>query len=591
MRLAVLRHSLRGDRAEGLVFGTFVGLLLAAGTIVVAVLWPAHLPMALAAWLMSWIFGPIFTGGGNETLRPEYFTMIPATPRRLAAGLLAGAFAGPAPVITLVALASMVVYGWRFGVLATLAGLVATVVTLVTMVMVSRVTVAIFGLLLRTRAAAVLAGLVTATVLALSGNGWALAVAFGMSADRSWAETLVRLLPSGWGVAAIESSPPAALAILAANVLMVALLVTAWAALLSRRVTSAARGGVPARRARPRPFPRVHGGWAVAAKELRTWSRDLTRVHLLSFAFFYSVVFTLLPVSIGWWGMVPFTGLIAIAMGAAGSASLYAGDGTALWLTLMTPGAERHDGRGRHLAWLLSVGPAAVLLSVAGTAASGETWAWPWVVALLPATLGGAAGLLVLIAVTSLVPAVDPHKRGGNPLDTGADAGAANGVAWLVLIAVPATALPAAAAVLIEPWTGGFVGVATGVLCAWGFGRIAAERLESGGAELLAMMKHGSAPRRPARDRQAAASRLPLGHRIAMAVCYSFAWLPLFPQGLVPMIFKLLDVDARVWFLALYLPEVWQWPTIVLMISVGLLMYGYAILIPMRYPSAEAERA
>ncbi|GGS68713.1 hypothetical protein GCM10010156_29560 [Planobispora rosea] len=592
MRLALLRHALRGDRASSLVLGTVIGLILAVGTVAVAVFWPPLLPAALAVWLMGWIFGPIFTGGG-EALRPEYFTMIPAAPRRMATALLAGAFASPAVMITSVALTSMAVYGWRFGLLATLVALVAAVITLITMVLVSRVTVAIFGLLVRSRAAAVLAAFVTGTVLALSGNGWALPVAAATAEDLSWAGALVRLLPSGWGIAAIESSPPAALGILAASALVVVLLVAVWAVLLTRRVTSAARGGVPARRRRPRPFPMVRGVRAVAAKELRTWSRDLIRVHLLSFAFFYAVVFTLLPVAIGWWGMVPFVGLIAVLMGAGVSANLYATDGTALWLTLMTPGAERADVRGRQLAWLLAVGPATALLSVAGAAASGETWAWPWVAGLFPAVLGGAAGLVVLVAVTAPVPATDPHRRGGDPLSSGADEGGETGLVWLMLIAVPVTALPAAAAVLIEPWAGVPVGVATGVLCVWGFGRIAARRLASGGTELLALLKYGSAAGRTVREEEAAAAApdLPLGHKIAVIVCYSLAWLPLFPQGIVPMFFKLFGVEDRVWFLALYLPDAWQWPTITLMISIGLLMYGYAILFPMRYRAPETEQA
>ncbi|MBN6054947.1 hypothetical protein JYK22_23625, partial [Nonomuraea sp. RK-328] len=584
----LLRNSLRGERASGFVTGVLVGLLLAAGTIAVAVLRPPLLSMALAGWLMGWVFGPIFTGGGNETLRPEYFTMIPTTPRRLTAGLLAGAFAGPAPVITMVALLSIPVYGWRHGPSAVLAGLMAAVLALVTMVLLSRIVVAAFGLLVRSRVSAVLAALVTGTLLALSGNGWALAVAFGTADDPTWAETLVRVLPSGWGVAAAESPWPVALGILAANGLVITLLWMAWAALLARRLVSAVRGGVPARRGRPRPFPLVRGARAVAAKELRSWSRDLTRIHLLVVAFCYAVVFVLLPVAIGWWGMVPFAGVIAIVISAGASANLYGGDGTALWLTLMTPGAERADVRGRQLAWLLTVGPAAVLLSLAGTAAAGQSWAWPWMLGLLPAALGGAAGLVVLVAVTSLVPATDPHKRGGNPLSTGADEGSETGLAWLMLVTVPATALPAAAAVLVHPWAGAPVGLATGALCAWWFGRIAQDRLETNGTELLNLMKHGTTPR-AVRDRKGSAPDLPLVHRIAVVACHCVAWLPLFPQGLVPLVMKVVGAPARVWFLALYLPEPWQWPTIVLMISTGLLMYGYAFLIPLRYSSPVEE--
>jgi ABC-2 type transport system permease protein len=590
MRLALLRNSLRGDRAAGFVTGVVVGLLLATGTIAVAVLWPALLPMALAGWLMGWVFGPLFTGGGDETLRPEYFTMIPATSRRLTTGLLAGAFAGPAPAITMVALLSLPVHGWRYGPLAVLTGLVAAVLTLVTMVLLSRIVVASFGLLVRSRLSAVLAAIVTGTLLAMAGNGWALAVAFGMSDDTTWFETPARILPSGWGVAAVEAPWPFALGLPAANGLVIVLLWGAWSALLARRVVSATRGGVPRRRGGPRPFPRAGGARAVAAKELRTWSRDLTRINMLTVAFTYAVVFCFLPVAIGWWGLVPFAGVIAIVMSAAASANLYGTDGTALWLTLMTPGAERLDVRGRQLAWLLTVGPAAVLLSLAGTALGDQTWAWPWVLSLLPAVLGGAAGLVVLVAVTSPVPATDPHKRGGNPLSTGADEGGETALAWLMLFAVPATALPAAAAVLVHPWAGAPVGVATGALCAWWFGRIAQDRLETGGTELLNLMKHGTAPRHATPRASKPAPDLPLVHRIGVTFCYSLAWLPLFPQGLVPLVLKIVETQDPSWFLALHLPQAWQWPTIIFMISLGLAMHGYAILIPLRYPAKTEQQ-
>lgn len=581
MRLALMRNSLRGDHAANLYTGVAIGLILALGTIAVAVLWPTQLPLALAAWLSGWIFGPLFIGG-SEALRPEYFAMLPAPPGRIAAGLLAGAFAGPAPAVNLLALLSLPVYGWRFGPAGVLIGLVAAVTTLVTLVMISRVIVALIGLFVRSRAAAVAAGALTGTAIALCSNGWAPAVALGVSDPAAWSQRLLRALPSGWGVAAVEAPWPLGLAILAAGVGVIALLLAAWARLLSRRVVSAARGGVPSRRGAPRPFPVTGGARVAAAKELRAWWRDLVRIQLLAVAFSFAVVTPLLLGTIGVWAVVPFTGLIAIVMAAASSANLYGADGTALWLTLMTPGAERDDVRGRQLAWLLVVGPAATVLSLGGTLVSGQSWAWPWVLGLLPALLGGGAGLIVLLAVTSLVPGTDPHKRGGNPLSTGADETAETSLAWLVLLAVPATALPAAGAILLHPWAGVATGVLTGALCAWGFGAIAYRRLERHGIDLLSLMKHGPPPE----TGKPAVADLPVAHRIGVTICYALAWLPLFPQGLVPMVMKILGIADPVWFLALHLPPIWQWPTIIFMIATGLLMYGYAILIPIRLGSS-----
>ncbi|GGK79054.1 hypothetical protein Ppa06_40470 [Planomonospora parontospora subsp. parontospora] len=584
MRLALMRNSLRGDNASNLYAGVSLGLILAFATIAIAALWPAYLPLTLAVWLSGWIFGPIFIGGGGETLRPEYFSMLPTTPGRIAAALLAGAFAGPAPAVNLIALLSLPVYGWRFGPAGVLIGLVAAVATLVTMVMISRVVVALIGLFVRSRATAAAVGIVTGTAIALCGNGWAPAVAVGGADTAAWSRILVRVLPSGWGVAAVEAPWPLALAVLAADAGVIALLLAAWAGLLSRRVVSAARGGVPPRRGIPRPLPAAGGARIAAAKELRVWWRDLVRIQLLATAFSYAVVTPLLLVTIDVWIMVPFTGLIAIVMAAASSANLYGSDGTALWLTLMTPGAERADVRGRQLAWLLVVGPAAVLLSLTGTLVSGQSWAWPWVLGLLPALLGGGAGVIVLLAVTSLVPGTDPHKRGGNPLSTGADETAETGLAWLVLVTVPATALPAAGVTLLAPWAGIATGVLTGALGAWGLGRIAYRRLESHGIDLLNLMKYGPPPQAG----EPTTADLPIRHRIGVTVCYTVAWLPLFPQGLAPMFMKIFGVEDRVWFLALHLPSIWQWPTIIFMIVLGLLMYGYAVLIPMRLSSSSS---
>ncbi|MET8000806.1 hypothetical protein [Nonomuraea glycinis] len=583
MRLALMRNSLRGDNAANLYIGVSTGLILAFGTIAVAVLWPAYLPLTLAAWLSGWVFGPIVIGG-SEALRPEYFSMLPAKPGRIAVALLAGAFAGPAPAVNLIALLSLPVYGWRFGPAGVLIGLAAAVTTLITMVMISRVIVALIGLFVRSRATAAAVGIGAGTAIALCSNGWAPVAALGGTDTTAWSQVVLRVLPSGWGVAAVEAPWPLALAILVAGTGVIVLLLAVWAGLLSRRVVSAARGGVPPRRGTPRPFPITSGARIAAAKELRAWWRDLVRIQLLATAFSFALVFPLLLVTIDVWIMVPFTGLVAIVMAAASSANLYGSDGTALWLTLMTPGAERADVRGRQLAWLLIVGPAAVVLSLAGTLVSGEAWAWPWVLGLLPALLGGGAGIIVLLAVTSLVPGTDPHKRGGNPLSTGADETAETSLAWLVLVAVPATALPAAGAILLHPWAGIATGVLTGALSAWGLGKIAYRRLENHGIDLLNLMKHGPAPQA---DKPTTAD-LPIQHRIGVTISYAIAWLPLFPQGLAPMVMKILGIEDRVWFLALHLPPIWQWPTIIFMIALGLLMYGYAILIPIRLSSSSS---
>ncbi|MFF0308842.1 sensor histidine kinase [Streptosporangium sp. NPDC004379] len=72
----------------------------------------------------------------------------------------------------------------------------------------------------------------------------------------------------------------------------------------------------------------------------------------------------------------------------------------------------------------------------------------------------------------------------------------------------------------------------------------------------------------------------PKGWRLAVLVLgWGLGWLPLFPQGLVAMCMKIFGSDAKSWFLALHLPEPWQWPMIVFNILLGLTMYGAAMVI------------
>lgn len=307
-------------------------------------------------------------------------------------------------------------------------------------------------------------------------------------------------------------------------------------------------------------------------KELRTWSRDLVRTHQLTFALAYGLAFAAAPLILGWPGMLPWAGPIFIVMAAGMSANLYSGDGTALWLTIMTPNAE--DVRGRQLAWLLSVAPPATVLTLALTAAVDGPW--PVVLALLAALLGGGAGLVPLMSAYALVPGTDPHRRSGNPLRSTEDEGSASGLVYAMLALCALTAAPAGLVAWLYGWPGVPVGVVTGLLCAWGFGLLAQRRLSAQGPELLDLMRTG---RRPTNTPY----NLPKRERIITAICWGFGAIPLIPQGIVPGIFKLTGAGSRGWFLALYLPEWLQWPTIVFMTLLGLTMSGLGLWIPWRH--------
>ena len=65
----------------------------------------------------------------------------------------------------------------------------------------------------------------------------------------------------------------------------------------------------------------------------------------------------------------------------------------------------------------------------------------------------------------------------------------------------------------------------------------------------------------------------PPERRQALAwLCLGLCAIPLIPQGLVPAIMILTETPARSWFLALYLPEAYRWPTLAAMLILGLAM-------------------
>jgi hypothetical protein len=58
--------------------------------------------------------------------------------------------------------------------------------------------------------------------------------------------------------------------------------------------------------------------------------------------------------------------------------------------------------------------------------------------------------------------------------------------------------------------------------------------------------------------------------------CWVLGSVTLIPQGLVPLVMLLTEVPTRSWFLALYLPPPFSWPTAAVMIAVGLTMLAIA---------------
>ena len=500
MRWRVLVHSLRGRQAVLTVIGFLFGLAAAGVTLAVAAVDfddPQVRTDLVAAvyllWTVGWLFTPILTGGGDETLRPEHFALLPLTPRQLASGLLGASFVGAPAIVSAIAFAGLLV-------LADGAHLAAAVIAwplqLVFVVLLSRVSVAGLGAALRSRRGRDL-GVLLAAAVGMSGFLMQLIVrTFGpmiVAGDSPVLSAVLRYVPSGWGTAAVTSSWPVALLSLAGLAAADLALLALWGVLLVRRTTRVTSVGGPTR---ARSFSSRSPLGAVIGKELRTWARDARRRVAVMAILVVATIMTVGPLLSGNGQPSPYGGLAMVVVGAFVAGNLYGMDGSAMWHTLVVPGAAGVDVRGRQTAWLVIVAPVAVVLAAVMPAVT-DSGLYPWVLGFLPALLGGGAGLVVLLSVFVPYPMPDrkasPFAAGGNP----GLLRLLSQLAIVLLLAVgvlPVVAVEVVGAVLDTPvvsWLGIPTGIAVGVLLFWWWGRIAGHRLATRGPELLAQVaKH-----------------------------------------------------------------------------------------------------
>ena len=595
VKLTLLRRSMAGSRGPWMAAGAVAGTGLAVSVIALSALYRASpailgdlLGVIYALWLAGWIAGPIW--GGAPLVRAEHFALIPVPRRQLAAGLLSAAFVGITTAVTLLAFISLVVFGARLGVLPALVAVPAVVLQLALVVLLSRLAVTVFGQVAASRTGSAVVGVLVAGLLILSQSGWMLAAAVRTSGVLSTGltpafATLLRALPSGWGLYAVEAAGRSgwltAAGALAGLAAADALLLLAWSWKLgsprAARVTIRGTRRVRVRRAGPLSGP----AGAVAAKELRTWLRDPLRVQTIAVSLLWALGTCLLPLTFGSKALLPWAGPAMALTAVTSSVNQYGQDGTALWLTLVIPGAERNDVHGRQRAFLLLFGPATMVAAVTLTALAGPAWTWPWVLALTPALLGGGTGLLAWMSIAALAPGPDPHRRPSNPMENGDAAGPAFIMFWAALL----PCLPAAATILKGTllhsaplrWAGIPVGAVTGLLLSAWLGHAGFRQLQARGPELLLKMRtgHGAQPRAAAAAtaRPAAAVHLPRKHGTIIALGIPLGSILLFPQGVVPAALKLAHAHERIWFLPLYLPQPLQWPACFVMISLGATAY------------------
>ena len=98
LKLAILRHSLRGGQRTYIWLGGWIGVVLALGTVAASLGPPPGGSRAMdtvaelsCLWVLGWIFVSL---AGSDVLLPESFALLPIDRRRLALGLLIASFVG-----------------------------------------------------------------------------------------------------------------------------------------------------------------------------------------------------------------------------------------------------------------------------------------------------------------------------------------------------------------------------------------------------------------------------------------------------------------------------------------------------------------
>jgi ABC-2 type transport system permease protein len=509
--LIQLRRTIRSHNADRVPAGwlwaaAVLGLITAAGTLWLGVADQA-VPGA-GADLLAFVFalwiggqcGQAAMTGGDATMPPEMFALLPIRARSLARALLIAGLFEPVNVFLAVAFAALLALGAhsRLDVLP-----VAFVAWLLTILFTSASS-SLAGTLLASgnRRGRDIATVATALVIsAVAVAGTLLPTLATTLTDRSapWLSTLVRVLPSGWGPVAVDAATrsdwPVVLCSLAGLCAATAVLAGSLSAALQRRMSGGATAHRRGRsgRTRRRVLPATATG-AVIAREVRLWARDPIRLTCLLIALVVGAGAAAVPyLTAGTTLLLPFGGLLTVVIAGACACNLYGSDGTSIWVLVMTPGSSRPDVRGRQFAWLLIVAPWTVVVTVAFTAASGQQWAWPWVVALLVSLLGGGAGLAVCASVVNVLPMDDAGNPTpawsikvqlclylvaltGVPAATVLSAGALTGSSWIEWLAVP-------------------VGAVSASMLAWRLGALAVDRLAHRQVDILSRLTgSGAAP-------------------------------------------------------------------------------------------------
>ncbi|MFD0560507.1 ABC-2 type transport system permease protein [Stackebrandtia endophytica] len=591
---ALNRRRMTAGKAANLALGATIGSLLAVGTMTIAFLdLPHHtrielLAVVLGAWLLGWLVAPSFTGGPDLT--GQHFRMHPISRRVLVSGLFAAALTGMPAIVAAVAFCALIAVAVPLGIGATLVAIPATVLSVAVLIMAARLAGIGFAAVSKSRLGAAISATVTAVIIVVAQHSWILIVAIAIHLETglpSTMATVIRAIPTSWGLIAVESAGAGdwlpAVGALMALTLLAAVLYAAWTKLVTAPLIAVSAARAPRRIRSSRSGP--------VSKELRAWIRDPLRLQNIVLATTYAIGTCALPLLLDFGGFLPFLGVAMVLMGAGTGSNLFGGDGTALWLTLATPGTEAREVRGRQLAWVTVFGGIGAILTAVGIALYPDPVLLPWVLATFIAVVGIGAGLVVFVSLRMLVPSRDPHLVKHSPADHGNQTGPAfMMMALVVLLAMPTVGvliLGQTTGNMFITWAGAAAGIGTALLITAIGGRLAARYLAAKGPELLQRMRSGSSPKSSTDtgtpdgidQKISGLEAMRPGQSLSFWLLFVIGIIATVPQGLVSGGHILAGTDITGWFVALHMPTHLQWPTVGAFIMFGLAAAGGALLI------------
>lgn len=498
MRTAAQRNARRTRfGVVAAIVAIVLGLLIAGLSALVG--WGAGPPHGMAAEIalviLSWVLGRLgfaAFAGGDPAVPVDLFRIVAVPRRTLARGLLGLAMADVTLILPLIAFSSLAAFGFRHGLLAGLIGVIGAAELLLLTVLGNLIvgTVVPAGSRRRRDVGAVLSAVVISLVV-IGGPAITAALSVLRAGGLRGLRVVVCVLPTGWAADAVAEAvigrPLASFGLLVALAAVCAGLLWCWPRLLRSRLASDAASGHHVRSwSRRWRVPSTPAG-AVFGRELRLWIRDPNRVAFLVLTFIVSLGVCLVPLfSRQTLLLLPFVGLGTILLGAAVAGNSLGFDGRSFALSLGVAGSARAEIRGRQAAWLVIIGPFAVLASIAGLLISGESVFWPWVLTLLPSLLGSGLGIVPAMSVST----VQPLDDNGTP-----------GPTWVIKIyatllltaacTLPAVAVLVAGSVLSMPrlrWFAVAVGVATGIVLTVALTRYAETKLRRTGPEIFQVL-------------------------------------------------------------------------------------------------------